>query len=86
MNIGAWNDQGFFNVISSLEQQVDIAFLSETKRKDQGNKDINNYVHFLSGVNRGKRAKAWISILIRKQLMKQVTDYEYIYIGENYEN
>ena len=66
MNIGTWNVQGIFNkmddVISSLaQQQVDIAFLSETKRKGQGNENRNNYVHFWSGVNKGKRAKAGVS-------------------------
>ena len=67
------------DVISSLaQQQVDIAFLSETKRKGQGNENRNNYVHFWSGVNKGKRAKAGVSILIKKQLMKHVTNYEYI--------
>ena len=55
MNIGTWIVQGIFNkmddVISSLAQeQVDIACLSETKRKGQGNENRNNYVHFWSGV------------------------------------
>ena len=60
-------------LISSLEQQqVDIAFLSETKR----NESSNNYVHFWSGVNKGKRAKAGVSISIRKLLMKHVINYE----------
>ena len=80
MNIGTWNVQGIFNkmddVISSLAQQVDIAFLSETNRKGQENENRNNYVHFWSGVNKGKRAKAGVSILIKKQLMKHVTNYE----------
>ena len=82
MNIGAWNVQGIFNkmddVISSLEQQVDIAFLSETKIKGQRNENRNNYVHLCPGVNKGKRAKTGVSILIKKQLMKHVTSYEYI--------
>ena len=61
------------DVISSLaQQQVDIAFHSETKRNGQGNENRNNYVHFWSGVNKGKRTKAGVSILIKKQLMKHV--------------
>ena len=67
MNIGIWNVQGISNkmdeVISSLEQQVGIAFPSETKRKVQGNENRNYYEHFWSGVNKGKKAKAEISIL-----------------------
>ena len=43
-----------------------------------GNGNKNNYVYFWSGVNKGKRAKAGVSILIEKQLMKHVINYEYI--------
>lgn len=79
-NIGCWNIQG----ISSKEVQVfrelhsyniDIAVLTETKKKGQGNKYIDDYIYFWSGVEKTKRAKSGVIIAIKKKLETSITSW-----------
>lgn len=83
MNFGCWNVQG----ISTKNQEVfktladfniDIAVLSETKKKGNGNEFRDNYIHFYSGVDKDKRARAGISIALNKKFQKDVRNWSAI--------
>lgn len=43
---------------------IDVAVLSEEKKKGNGNGMKGNYVHFCSRVQKDKRAKARVSITV----------------------
>lgn len=67
MNIGTWNVKGLRTkqkeVIDELMRlKMDIAVLTETKKKGKGSERIGEYTHLYSGVNMGDRAKAGVSV------------------------
>jgi len=79
-NIGCWNIQGLNTkeeeVFKELHRyNINIAVLSETKKKGQGNNYKNEYLYFWSGVEKSKRAKAGVAIAIKKNLEKTITDW-----------
>jgi hypothetical protein len=47
-----------------------VAVLSETHKKGKGDEYLEDFIHFWSGVNKGKRANAGVSILINKKYKK----------------
>jgi hypothetical protein len=55
---------------------IDIGVLSETKKKGQGNVNVANYIHFYSGVNKEKRAKVGVSIVVHKRLKNSIKSWE----------
>lgn len=83
MNIGAWNIQGIRNKQQEVfkemnDRMVDIAILSETKKKGAGCERSKYYTHYFSGVDKSERAKCGISIIIRRKLEKRVKCWEHI--------
>ena len=82
LNIGCWNIQGLstkINLDSQLEKcGMDIIVLSETKKKGCGEETLGNYLHFWSGVDKGTRAKAGVSILISKSLKSKIKNWKFI--------
>jgi exonuclease III len=66
-------------VFEQLEHMnIDIGVLSETKKKGQGNENVANYIHFYSGVNKEKRAKAGVSRVVHKRLKNSFKSWENI--------
>jgi len=43
--------------------KVDVAVLTETKKKRTGSKTLGNYIHHFSGIKKYERAKRGVSIL-----------------------
>lgn len=83
MRIGTWNVRGISDKRTEITSEIkkyklDIAVLSETKRKGRGYEDEDEYVHFWSGVDKNERARAGISVLIKKQLKNYILNYSYI--------
>lgn len=50
-----------------LRGNVDIALISETKKKLQGSIELNKYLLFYSGLPQNKRAAAGTAILVNKR-------------------
>jgi hypothetical protein len=46
---------------------IDVAALSETNKKRQGDEYLKDFTHFWIGVNKGKRAHAGVSIVINNK-------------------
>lgn len=82
MKIGTWNVQGISNKIKEVTESVekiniDIAILTETKKKGQGCDSADNYIYFWSGKHKAERAAAGVAIMIHKRYKNAVTDVEY---------
>ena len=83
MNFGPWNVKGFRNkqieVLNEISKlKIDIATLTETKKKGNGSELLGDYIHLYSGVNKEKRAKAGVSVLISKKLKNYIKNWEAI--------
>ena len=83
MQFGTWNVQGLLNKINEVtheirERNVDVALITETKKKGQGSENLGHYDHFFSGVPKQKRAQQGVSILIRKKFRKYIKTWEAI--------
>jgi len=50
--------------------------LTETKKKGNGIEILGHYLHFCSGVPKEKRAKRWVSILVKKRYKRYITTWE----------
>lgn len=48
--------------------------LTETKKKGHGEEYMGDFVHFWSGVDRSLRAKAGVSIVIKKSLKNRIRE------------
>lgn len=44
---------------------VDVAVLTEVKKKGSGTEEIDGYIHVYSGVQKDMRAKAGVSIVVK---------------------
>lgn len=83
MNFCTWNVQGVKEKIESIvndfeKLKVDVAVLSETKRKGKGTESWGNFIHFYSGVPKHEQARRGVSIFVRKSLKKQISNWEAI--------
>jgi exonuclease III len=83
MIIGTRNVRSIRNQISEvtkelLEMKVDVAAITESKKKGAGNSIIGEYLHFWSRVDKSKRAKSGVSLFIKTTYKKNIRDYEYI--------
>ena len=66
-------------VFRKLERlKIDIAALTETKRKGNGIEEERNYIQIYSGVNKDQRAKCGVSLLIKKKYKKCIKERKYI--------
>lgn len=81
--MATWNVQGintkYKEVFDQLDKfQIDIATLTETKKKGKGNEQYGSYVHFYSGVPKHERAKSGVSIVVHKKLKRFIKTWEEI--------
>lgn len=77
VNLGIWNVQGIRNkhqeVLSEItKNKVGSDILSETNKKGNGCEDLKDFTHYYSWVEKSKRARAGISILVRKGLKRHL--------------
>jgi exonuclease III len=83
MIIGTWNVRSIRNKISEVtkelrEMKVDVAALTESKKKGVGNSIIGEYLLFWSEVDKSKREKSGISLFIKTKYKRNIRDYERI--------
>lgn len=64
--------------ITSELKKINVAVVTETKKKGEGSENLGYYDHFYSGVTKDKRAQQRISIFIRKCLRRYITSREAI--------
>lgn len=83
LNFRIWNIQGLGTkqkeVLWELTRlNIDVAILSETKKKGTGSEKLGEFSHFYSGVDKSCRAKAGVALLIRKKLVRHIESWEAI--------
>lgn len=83
MNFGCWNVQGINTKCKEVFDELynfrmDITVLTETKKKGNGNELQGDFIHFYSGVEKSRRAKAGVSIAIRKELKNRIKNWSAI--------
>ena len=82
LNICTWNVRGISNKTEQLEKElkdrnIDIALITETKKKMKGTTDLNSYTMIYSGVSQEERAQAGVAILINKKWKNRINGYEW---------
>jgi len=61
-----------------LKRKIDIAIITETKKKNKGSEDIGNYVMIYCGVPANQWASSGVAIAIRKDWKHKIQDYTWI--------
>lgn len=80
--LGTWNVRGLNNKETELERElkarnVNIAVISETKKKGRGTKDLYDYSLIYSGVDTSKRACSGVALLIDSKWKNKLLHYTY---------
>ena len=83
MEIGVWNVRGLYGKEKLLHKElktakVDIAVISETKKKLKGSLELEDYILFYSGVPTNKRAAAGIATMIKAKFKKRIHSYMFV--------
>lgn len=83
VKIGTWNVRGVTNKLKEVASEIrqlnmDIVCITETKKKGQCSAMADDYVHIWSAVPKSERAKAVVSVLIKKGYNKHIQDIQFI--------
>lgn len=81
IKLATWNVQRMGNktveIIKELSQQrIDVAVLSETKKKWKWKEGLTYYLLIWSGVNQSERAASGVTILIQKKHKDYIKKFE----------
>ena len=60
------------------KRKIDIAIITETKKKNKGSEDIGNYLMIYCGVPTNQWASSGVAIAIRKDWKHKIQDYTWI--------
>jgi len=71
LKVATWNVRGIAEKTEELQtellkRKIDIAIITETKKKNKGSEDIGNYVMIYCGVPANQWALSGVAIAIRK--------------------
>jgi len=61
-----------------LKRKIDIAVITETKKKNKGSEDKGNYLMIYCGVPANQWASSGVAIAIRKDWQHKIQDYTWI--------
>jgi len=61
-----------------LKRKIDIAIITETKKKNKRSEDTGNYVMIYCGVPANQWASSGVAIAIRKDWKHKIQDYTWI--------
>jgi exonuclease III len=83
MKVATWNIRGITGKKEELQtelqkRKIDIAVITETKKKNKGSEDIGKYITIYSGVPDNEWAASGVAILIRKDWKNKIQDYTWI--------
>jgi exonuclease III len=75
--VATWNVRGITHKLDELNRElrnrkIDIAVISEIKRKSKGSKELENYVMIYSEVPREEWASSGVAILVRKDWKNRI--------------
>lgn len=81
LNLDTWNVQDINRKINKVitelkELNIDLAAITETKRKEQESENLGAYDHFYSGVSKTTRASKGISVIIHRRWRKYIKIWE----------
>jgi len=62
----------------TAENKIDIAIITETKKKNKGSEDIGNYVIIYCGVPANQWGSSGVEIAVRKDWKHKIQDYTWI--------
>lgn len=82
-NLGTWNVQSINKKINEVileikRLDIELAVITETKRKGQGSENLGEYDHFFSGVPKTSRASKGVSIIVHRKWRKYIKTWEAI--------
>jgi hypothetical protein len=71
MHFGCWTLQEFTKKVQEIpfelkKLNIDVTILSEINKNGKWDEYLEDFIHFWSGVNKGKRAHTGVSIVIKK--------------------
>lgn len=83
LNLATWNVRSLSRKEAELcrelkNRNINIAIITETKKKFKGTKDLDGYVMIYSGVEGNKRASSGVAILIDHKWKTRIESYKYI--------
>jgi len=83
LNIAVWNVRSIGNKESELVEEIktkciNIAVVSETKKKLKGSKMIGNYTMLYSGVSQEIRAQSGVALIIDHKWTSRITSYSFV--------
>ena len=83
LNVATWNVQGLGNNETELnnilkEYKINIATITETKKKLKGTKELEDYVMLHSGVDQTRRACCGVAVLIDRRWQDKIREYNFI--------
>jgi len=83
LKVATWNVGGIAEKTEELqtellERKIDIAIITETKKKNKGSEDIGNYVMIYCGVPANQWASSGVAIAVRKDWKHKIQDYTWI--------
>ena len=58
------------------KMNIDIAVLTEVKKKGSGTEEINEYLHIYSGVPKDQRARCGVSIVLKKKFKNMIKSWD----------
>ena len=81
INLCTWNIRGISNKIEQLEKvleemKIDVALITETKKKLRGTVDLSKYTMIYSGVT--QNARAGVAILMNMKWKDKIHSYEWL--------
>lgn len=79
-NVATWNVRGLCHKENILEKELkerklDIAAISETKKKLKGSKQLTDYIMYYSGVEQEARASAGVALYIHNKWKNRIQSY-----------
>jgi hypothetical protein len=83
MKVATWKIRGITGKKQELqtelqERKIDIAVITETKKRNKCSEDIGEYIMIYSGVPDNKWAASGVAVLIRKDWKNKIQDYIWI--------
>jgi exonuclease III len=77
--LATWNVRGMIRKVNELNRslqsrRIDIAVISETKKKERLSRELENYIVIYSGIPREQSAPAGVVILVGKGWKSRIRD------------
>jgi len=83
LKVATWNVRGIAEKMEELQtellkRKIDIAIITETKKKNKGSEDIGNYIMIYCGVPANQWVSSGVAIAVRKDWKHTIQGYTWI--------